>query len=81
MEKGRFLVFRTLRNCLKILCFFFHLSKKYRQRNQFALSCCIYYFALSIFSVRFSKKVFYQAVGKIFPPVWFFKAWIVNLPR
>ena len=52
MEKGRFLVSGTSHNCLKKRCFFFSLSKKYRQRNQFALSCCIS-------SVKFSKKVFF----------------------
>lgn len=59
MEKGRFLVSGTLCNYLKNTVFFFPLSKKYRQRNQFALSCCIFFFALSISSVKFSKKVFF----------------------
>lgn len=66
MEKGRFLVFRTLRNYLKILCFFFFI-KKIPATESICVFLLYFFFALSISSVRFSKKVFLSDGRKIFP--------------
>lgn len=58
MEKGRFLVFRTLCNYLKRLCFFLFFIKEIPATESICVFLLYFFFALSISSVRFSKKAF-----------------------
>lgn len=67
MEKGRFLVSGTSHNCLKKRCFFFSLSKKIPATESICAFLLYFFFALSISSVKFSKKVFLSDGRKIFP--------------
>ena len=67
MEKGRFLVSGTSHNCLKKRCFFFSLSKKIPATESICAVLLYFFFALSISSVKFSKKVFLSDGRKIFP--------------
>lgn len=57
--KGRFLVSGTSHNCLKKRCFFFSLSKKIPATESICAFLLYFFFALSISSVKFSKKVFF----------------------
>lgn len=59
MEKGRFLVSGTSHNCLKKRCFFLFFIKKIPATESICAFLLYFFFALSISSVKFSKKVFF----------------------